>query len=158
MVIEVERSHVVPARAHHVWRDVVDVELHPGFVDCVLGVRTLATPAPGRRISAWTIDVHDHPLAWIAAEQFDSRRLELSFRQIEGSFTRLSGRWRINPAGSRSVIRLAISYETNDSSVAAALGEDGRRLGRVMDRWLVAVGAWSTTVGDERSDRRRRSE
>ena len=142
-MIGVRSSRSFGATIDSVWRDVLDVELHPGFVDDIFGVKILGHTKANERRSAWTVAVGDATISWIAADEIDHASRRLRFSQVIGPFDFLGGLWSVE-SGTRTAVSLDVSYSTTDADLTHVLGSRGEHLQLVLDRWLLALEQWTT--------------
>ncbi|MET0143534.1 MAG: SRPBCC family protein [Ilumatobacteraceae bacterium] len=138
---------VAMAGVDSVWRDVVDVDVHPGFVDCVMSARVLHQQAADRRTAAYSVAIGHDVVAWVLDERIDEPRMMLSFVQLAGPFHRFEGAWSVTRLPTASLVGLRVGYEIHDEWLSSVLGADGANLQRVMDSWVNAIGTWAGTPG-----------
>lgn len=113
----IEVSKVLKYSRDAVYPFICRMEQYPEFMDNVIEVKVLERDIY-RTITSWKVFVDGIKVDWLEEDLFDEKNYKISYKQIEGDFTKFNGEWILEKTEGGTVVKLSIDVELGISMLA----------------------------------------
>lgn len=93
-----------------VWRELLDIEAYPSYMEEVREVHILQLDGNTRR-STWSVLLKGSILEWEEEERIDHEQHTIDFDQIEGDLAYFTGQWRVFDQDGRTATSLHVDFD-----------------------------------------------
>jgi uncharacterized membrane protein len=125
-----------------VWRELLDSESFPQYMEHVQAVRIEDGATDFRRISDWSVLLKGSELQWRELELIDHDKCRIDFEQVEGDLAYFTGYWHVRDAEDGATeVELYVSFDIGiplladmlNPVAARALEENSRHMLQRLD-------------------------
>lgn len=100
----------VDCPAREVYQMLKNMERYPAFMNDVLAVQVVERSST-TAISQWVTRVDGLQICWTEEDRFDDEHMRITYRQIEGDLTCMSGTWQVRSCGEQAEVVLDLFFD-----------------------------------------------
>ena len=116
-----EQEILINGNPRDIYDIAVDMEKFPEFMEDVEEVNILERNGTVN-ISEWVTNIDGTPIIWTEEDRFDSDKLCITYKMIEGDLDKFEGEWKFTPTDNGCQVVLSVDYDFGMPSLTELIG------------------------------------